>query len=163
MEYVGHSRTEASRKITATSIIREGTSSLSPFQFRPFFDPSADLVLYSFEQEIVDILQVLKKEAKITESLLRVRQIGRVISLSHAAIFNPPRSTLSPSQESKAGLAVGKLRSHAAKDVSELAKEIVRTWKTAVDKEKQAAKTPSKGAAKPAAGAHRFLSCLHRI
>jgi transcription elongation factor S-II len=40
------------------------------------------------------------------------------------------------------------LRSHAAKDVSELAKEIVRTWKTAVDKEKQAAGTHSKGAAK---------------
>jgi transcription elongation factor S-II len=40
------------------------------------------------------------------------------------------------------------LRSHAAKDVSELAKEIVRAWKTAVDKEKQAAGTHSKGAAK---------------
>jgi transcription elongation factor S-II len=53
-------------------------------------------------------------------------------------------------QESKAGLAVGKLRSHAAKDVSELAKEIVRAWKTAVDKEKHAAGTHSKGAAKPA-------------
>lgn len=53
-------------------------------------------------------------------------------------------------QESKAGLAVGKLRSHAAKDVSELAKEIVRAWKTAVDKEKQAAGTNSKGAAKSA-------------
>jgi hypothetical protein len=58
---------------------------------------------------------------------------------------------LSPaSQESKAGLAVGKLRSHAAKEVSELAKEIVRMWKTAVDKEKQAAGTHSKGAAKAA-------------
>jgi len=45
---------------------------------------------------------------------------------------------------------VGKLRSHAAKDVSELAKEIVRTWKTAVDKEKQAAGTHSKGAVKAA-------------
>lgn len=62
--------------------------------------------------------------------------------------------TLSSSQESKAGLAVGKLRSHAAKDVSELAKDIVRSWKTVVDKEKQAAGTPSKGGAKPAAGAH---------
>jgi hypothetical protein len=56
--------------------------------------------------------------------------------------------SLSSPQESKAGLAVGKLRSHAAKDVSELAKEIVRAWKTAVDKEKQAAGTHSKGAAK---------------
>jgi len=75
----------------------------------------------SSDQDIVDILQVLKKEAKITEAVLR---------------------------ESKAGLAVGKLRSHAAKDVSELAKEIVRTWKTAVDKEKQASGTHSKGAMK---------------
>ncbi|KAH9172471.1 transcription elongation factor [Lactarius sanguifluus] len=77
----------------------------------------------STDQETVDVLQVLKKEAKITEAVLR---------------------------ESKAGLAVGKLRSHASKDVSELAKEIVRTWKTAVDKEKQAAGTHSKGAAKAA-------------
>lgn len=34
------------------------------------FDPSADYSL----QEIVDILQVLKKEAKITEAVLRVRR-----------------------------------------------------------------------------------------
>jgi len=80
----------------------------------------------SSETEIVDILQVLKKEAKISESVLR---------------------------ESKAGLAVGKLRSHASKDVSELAKEIVRAWKTAVDKEKHAAGTAAAskgGSAKPA-------------
>ncbi|KAI0275593.1 transcription elongation factor [Russula aff. rugulosa BPL654] len=77
----------------------------------------------SSQRDIVDILQVLKKEAKITEAVLR---------------------------ESKAGLAVGKLRSHAAKDVSELAKEIVRAWKTAVDKEKQAAGTQSKVAINPA-------------
>ncbi|KAF8476451.1 transcription elongation factor [Russula ochroleuca] len=87
----------------------------------------------SSQQEIVDILQVLKKEAKITEAVLR---------------------------ESKAGLAVGKLRSHAAKDVSELAKEIVRAWKTAVDKEKHAAGTHSKGAAKPAAPPPRKASTV---
>ena len=40
-------------------------------------------------------------------------------------------------QESKIGLAVGKLRTHSAKDVSDLAKEIVKKWKHAVDKEKQ--------------------------
>jgi len=85
----------------------------------------------SSDKEIVDILQVLKKEAKITEAVLR---------------------------ESKAGLAVGKLRSHAVKDVSELAKEIVRAWKTVVDKEKQAAGTASKGAAKPAAAPPRKQS-----
>jgi len=85
----------------------------------------------STQQDIVDILQVLKKEAKITEAVLR---------------------------ESKAGLAVGKLRSHAAKDVSELAKEIVRAWKTAVDKEKHAAGTHSKGTAKSSAPAPRKAS-----
>jgi len=85
----------------------------------------------SSDQDIVDILQVLKKEAKITEAVLR---------------------------ESKAGLAVGKLRSHASKDVSELAKEIVRTWKTAVDKEKQASGTHSKGAVKAAAPPQRKAS-----
>ncbi len=62
--------------------------------------------------------------------------------------ISPPH----PTQESKAGLAVGKLRSHAAKDVSELAKEIVRMWKTAVDKEKHAAGMHSKGAPKAAPG-----------
>ncbi|EIM84851.1 transcription elongation factor [Stereum hirsutum FP-91666 SS1] len=66
----------------------------------------------SSDKETIDVLQVLKKEAKITEAILR---------------------------ESKAGLAVGKLRSHATKEVSELAKEVVRQWKTEVDKEKKAA------------------------
>lgn len=89
---------------------------------------------------------MLKKEAKITEAVLRVRLNRRVIPYATA-----PRTNFPPSlQESKAGLAVGKLRSHAAKEVSELAKEIVRMWKTAVDKEKQAAGTHSKGAAKAA-------------
>ncbi|KAN0118945.1 Transcription factor S-II (TFIIS), central domain containing protein [Russula decolorans] len=87
----------------------------------------------SSQRDIVDVLQVLKKEAKITEAVLR---------------------------ESKAGLAVGKLRSHAAKDVSELAKEIVRAWKTAVDKEKQAAGTHSKGTAKSSAPAPRKASTV---
>lgn len=42
-------------------------------------------------------------------------------------------------QESKIGLAVGKLRTHSAKDVADLAKEIVKKWKHTVDKEKQQA------------------------
>jgi transcription elongation factor S-II len=41
-------------------------------------------------------------------------------------------------QETKAGLAVGKLRSHASKEVADLAKEIVKKWKSAVEKEKLA-------------------------
>lgn len=73
----------------------------------------------STEQEIIGILQTLKREAKITESVLR---------------------------ESKAGLAVGKLRTHAVKSVSDLAKEIVKKWKNEVEKEKQQAKSASSAA-----------------
>jgi len=116
-----------------------------------------------FGQEIVDVLQVLKKEAKITESVLRVRQKCRVIPSPEPrrrrpCFFVSCFYLSSSPQESKAGLAVGKLRSHASKDVSELAKEIVRAWKTAVDKEKQAAGTASsKGAATKPAGASPFF------
>jgi len=63
----------------------------------------------SNEEETIGILKTLKKEARITEGILR---------------------------ESKAGLAVGKLRNHVNKEVSDLAKEIVKKWKTAVEKEK---------------------------
>lgn len=51
------------------------------------------------------------------------------------------------SQESKAGLAVGKLRTHESKDVSDLAKEIVKKWKNDVDKAKSTSgtKTPVNG------------------
>jgi hypothetical protein len=42
-------------------------------------------------------------------------------------------------QESKAGLAVGKLRSHANKAVSDLAKEIVKEWKGEVERAKSKA------------------------
>jgi len=76
----------------------------------------------STDGEVVGVLKTLKQEAKITEAVLR---------------------------ESKAGLAVGKLRSHASKDVADLAKEIVKKWKTEVEKEKQAkggdSKSPANG------------------
>ncbi|KAJ3000425.1 hypothetical protein NUW54_g6789 [Trametes sanguinea] len=74
----------------------------------------------STDEEIITILNTLKQQAKITEAILR---------------------------ESKAGLAVGKLRQHASKPVAELAKEIVRKWKTEVEREKQAAGGGAKGAA----------------
>ncbi|KAH8105188.1 transcription elongation factor [Cristinia sonorae] len=83
----------------------------------------------STDEESISILQTLKKEAKITEAILR---------------------------ESKAGLAVGKLRTHANKNVSELAKEIVKMWKTAVEKEKQSgggSKGAPSSASTPAAAA----------
>jgi len=70
----------------------------------------------STEEETIGILQTLKKEAKITEAVLR---------------------------ESKAGLAVGKLRTHASKNVADLAKEIVKMWKNAVEKEKQSGGKPA--------------------
>ncbi|TFK24488.1 transcription elongation factor [Coprinopsis marcescibilis] len=62
------------------------------------------------ESDIVSILKILKNEFDVTEQLLR---------------------------DSKAGLAVGKLRIFASTDVSGLAKELVRKWKTAVDKQKE--------------------------
>jgi len=61
-------------------------------------------------EAIIDVLTALKKQAKINEAILR---------------------------ESKAGLAVGKLRSHGDKQVSELAKEIVKKWKTDVEAHKR--------------------------
>lgn len=54
-------------------------------------------------------------------------------------------------QESKIGLAVGKLRVHKAKAVADLAKEVVKHWKTAVEKAKARA-TPT---ATPAAAADK--------
>ncbi|KAG6907501.1 hypothetical protein DXG01_008644 [Tephrocybe rancida] len=56
-------------------------------------------------------------------------------------------------RESKAGLAVGKLRQHASKDVADIAKEIVKKWKTQVEKAKLANGTkvqPPTGKASPA-------------
>ncbi|KAI5119519.1 hypothetical protein M0805_002541 [Coniferiporia weirii] len=61
-------------------------------------------------EKIVDVLRILQKDAVVTESSLR---------------------------ESKAGLAVGKLRSHASKDVADLAKELVKKWKNEVERQKQ--------------------------
>jgi transcription elongation factor S-II len=48
-------------------------------------------------------------------------------------------------QESKAGLAVGKLRTHPQKAVSDLAKEIVKEWKAEVERAKNKA-APAKQA-----------------
>ncbi|KAI0072247.1 transcription elongation factor [Panus rudis PR-1116 ss-1] len=78
----------------------------------------------STDEETVGILNIFKQEARITEAILR---------------------------ESKAGLAVGKLRTHQSKQVSDLAKEIVRKWKTEVDKEKQGKNASSPSTSKPPA------------
>ncbi|KAF7290508.1 hypothetical protein MIND_01290600 [Mycena indigotica] len=64
-------------------------------------------------EDMVSILQLLKKDFKVNEAILR---------------------------ESKAGLAVGKLRTHQTKEVAELAKELVKQWKADVDAAKVATK-----------------------
>lgn len=64
----------------------------------------------STDEETVNILNTLKQQPRITEAILR---------------------------ESKAGLAVGKLRTNSSKAISELAKEIVKKWKNEVEREKQ--------------------------
>lgn len=79
------------------------------------------------------MLKTLKQEAKITEAILRVSDPPYTVICRKGLIL-----TRLFRKESKAGLAVGKLRSHASKEVADLAKEIVKKWKTEVDKEKQA-------------------------
>ncbi|KAF8659275.1 hypothetical protein AX16_001850 [Volvariella volvacea WC 439] len=64
----------------------------------------------SISADIIGILNILKSNFEVNEQILR---------------------------ESKAGLAVGKLRSHDDKSVSDLAKEIVKKWKGAVERAKQ--------------------------
>ncbi|KXN91541.1 Transcription elongation factor S-II [Leucoagaricus sp. SymC.cos] len=73
--------------------------------------------------EILNVLGILKSTQNVTEAILR---------------------------ETKAGLAVGKLRAHSSKEVADLAKEIVKKWKLAVEKAKQAngGSTPTSAAAK---------------
>ncbi|KAH9850957.1 transcription elongation factor [Lenzites betulinus] len=85
----------------------------------------------STDEEIVAILRTLKGQPKITESILR---------------------------ESKAGLAVGKLRQHASKPVADLAKEIVRKWKTEVEREKHAAGGSAKSASSKPSAAKKSAS-----
>ncbi|KAJ7581131.1 transcription factor S-II, central domain-containing protein [Mycena floridula] len=72
--------------------------------------------------EMINILRVLKTDFVVTEAILR---------------------------ESKAGLAVGKLRTHDNKEVADLAKDLVKKWKNEVGKDKQ---TTNKGG-KPALAA----------
>ncbi|KZT38369.1 transcription elongation factor [Sistotremastrum suecicum HHB10207 ss-3] len=85
-----------------------------------------DLQAATSEPEITDILRNLKKNAVVTEKLLR---------------------------DTKAGLAVGKLRQHSSKAVADLAKELVKKWKTEVEKEKA-----SSGASSPAANGTKSSS-----
>ncbi|KAF9788393.1 transcription elongation factor [Thelephora terrestris] len=68
-------------------------------------------------EAVVEILHALKKQPNINEAVLR---------------------------ESKAGLAVGKLRSHADKRVSDTAKDIVKKWKNDVEKAKRTTGAPKK-------------------
>ncbi|PBK59462.1 transcription elongation factor [Armillaria solidipes] len=72
------------------------------------------------EKELTTVLQILKKDYQVNEAVLR---------------------------ESRVGLAVGKLRTHASKIVSDLAKDIVKKWKNDVEKAKQS--HHSGGSSKP--------------
>ncbi|KAF7795936.1 hypothetical protein EIP86_007103 [Pleurotus ostreatoroseus] len=85
------------------------------------------------DQEIIGILETLKSQTKITEPILR---------------------------ESRAGLAVGKLRTHSSKAVAELAKEIVKKWKHMVEVEKQhkSAAATSSAAEKPSVARKQSMS-----
>ncbi|QRV81404.1 transcription elongation factor S-II [Ceratobasidium sp. AG-Ba] len=62
-------------------------------------------------EDAITILKTLKKDVVATEDLLR---------------------------ETKAGLAIGKLRSHSRKEIADLAKELVKKWKEAVEAAKKA-------------------------
>jgi len=74
--------------------------------------------------DIVSILNVLKQDFQVNEAILR---------------------------ESKAGLAVGKLRSHESKEVAGAAKELVKKWKTEVEKAKLQTGTAPSQTPKPQA------------
>ena len=65
-------------------------------------------------EDAITILKQLKQNVVATEDLLR---------------------------ETKAGLAIGKLRSHQRKEVADLAKELVKKWKEAVEAGKKAKST----------------------
>ncbi|ESK91352.1 transcription elongation factor s-ii, partial [Moniliophthora roreri MCA 2997] len=67
--------------------------------------------------DILGILSILKRDFQINEAILR---------------------------ESKAGLAVGKLRNSSTKEVADAAKDLVKKWKAEVDKAKASSGSTSK-------------------
>lgn len=108
-----------------------------------------------FIQDILGILQTLKEQTSVTEAVLRVRS---------GNCFCTPQHVLTVAQESKAGLAVGKLRTHASRTVSDLAKEIVKKWKQAVEQEKlqSGGKSPATNAASRQPRAYPFRAHVIR-
>ncbi|KAI3598042.1 transcription elongation factor s-ii [Moniliophthora roreri] len=68
-------------------------------------------------KDILGILSILKRDFQINEAILR---------------------------ESKAGLAVGKLRNSSTKEVADAAKDLVKKWKAEVDKAKASSGSTSK-------------------
>ena len=73
----------------------------------------------------------MKQDFTVTEAILRVG-VAR-------PIFFFSKRYLTWSQESKAGLAVGKLRQHESKEVADFAKDLVKKWKSQVEKDKLSA------------------------
>jgi len=78
----------------------------------------------SADEDILNLLKILKKDFQVNEAILR---------------------------ESKAGLAVGKLRSHGSKEVADSAKDLVKKWKHEVERAKAGQAATAKPAKKPSA------------
>ncbi|PPR05519.1 hypothetical protein CVT26_009003 [Gymnopilus dilepis] len=78
-----------------------------------------------------DSVVELKKTVKQLQSAVNEQEILSILNT-----LKPRHVTENILRESKVGLAVGKLRTHQSKPVSDLAKEIVKSWKTAVEREK---------------------------
>lgn len=77
-------------------------------------------------QEIKSILSQLKADVIATEALIRVRLPPPLV------LFLNLNTSSSPTQETKIGVTVNKLRQNASSEVADLAKEIVRKWKADV-------------------------------
>ncbi|KAI0685170.1 hypothetical protein BC835DRAFT_1421535 [Cytidiella melzeri] len=100
------------------------------------FTKTVLVINYSFRIrcEAAQALVTVVDYPHITEPILRVRDLSLSLSLSLCAItaiFDPHAA-----QESKAGLAVGKLRSHASKQVADQVKDLVKKWKQTVEQAK---------------------------
>jgi len=81
-------------------------------------------------QKMSDVVE-LKKLVKQLQSAVNEQD-----TLSVLALLKEKKVTEGILRESKAGLAVGKLRTAQSKSVADVAKEIVKQWKTEVDRAK---------------------------
>lgn len=102
----------------------------------------------------------MKKDFVVNETILRVGVSRRFFSPQEISfLFWIPRVLTHELvlQESKAGLAVGKLRQHESKEVADLAKEVVKKWKNEVEKAK--AQAGGSAAGQKAGASTPFYRC----